>query len=412
MVEAVAITRHPEKTRHHRGDDAERLHAPDLRAARLIDVDDHPAAVPDRHLLVDGLVGTQSIFEIAADHAIHAQTKPSRFDAELHEALLCHRLVEMSRPLIIGIARGDNVRDRDIGMAAEIDSFHAQNIVAAAPAAGNAGIMVEEIEQAFVVEGCARHADRRVHAQWQSAALGVFTVGADDRGGKPVTLVERGRSRRHIGLCAEANAVRPITVLKARQVAEQGVLQDRHELSLQEHARRLPASILHDLDVVRRGRVARHARAPERQRVGNRRKRTATPPAPHRANIDRVVGSDGIEVMAIWKTAVGQLLGTTDVLVRRFAHGHEHDPLAGGCRLRRTFHDVDDAGDGVKAGDGDAAARLETFPVRVRMRVEKPRQYRTTLKINELRRRSGVFEQRRVVADGRDVTRSHRDGLR
>src|SRR5262249_3604983 len=127
----------------------------------------------------------------------------------------------------IGIARGDNVRDRDIGVAAEIDSFHAQNIVAAAPAAGNAGIMVEEVEQPFVVEGCARHADRGVHAQWQSAALRVFTVGADDCGGKPVTFVERGRSRRHIGLCAEPNALRPITVLEARRGAERGGSRNR-----------------------------------------------------------------------------------------------------------------------------------------------------------------------------------------
>ena len=105
LVEAVAVACHPEETRHHRGDDAERLHAPDLRVARLIDVDDHPTAVPDRHLLVDRLVGAQRVFEIAADHAIHAQPEPRRFDAELHEALLRHRLVEMSGPLIVRDSR-------------------------------------------------------------------------------------------------------------------------------------------------------------------------------------------------------------------------------------------------------------------------------------------------------------------
>src|SRR5262249_29548904 len=146
LVEAVAITHHPEKARHHRGDDAERLHAPDLRVARLIDVDDDPAAVADRHLFIDGLVGCQSVVEVAADHAIHAQTEPSSFDAELHEALLCHRLVEMSRPLIVWVATRDDIRDRTIGMAAEIDAFDTQDIVAPASAAGNAGIMVEEVE--------------------------------------------------------------------------------------------------------------------------------------------------------------------------------------------------------------------------------------------------------------------------
>src|SRR5271169_6038138 len=45
LIEAVAIARHPEETRHYRGDDAERLHATDLSIGRLVDVDHHPAAV-------------------------------------------------------------------------------------------------------------------------------------------------------------------------------------------------------------------------------------------------------------------------------------------------------------------------------------------------------------------------------
>ena len=125
-----------------------------------------------------------------------------------------------------------------------------------------------------------------------------------------------------------------------------------------------------------------------------------------------MVGSDGIEVMPSWKVAVGQLLGAADVFVRRLAHRHEHDPLADGSRLRRTFHDVDDIDHGVKAGNGDAASRLEAFPVRMRMRIEEPRQYRTTLEVDELGCGSGLFEERRIVADRRDMTRSHRDGLR
>jgi hypothetical protein len=125
-----------------------------------------------------------------------------------------------------------------------------------------------------------------------------------------------------------------------------------------------------------------------------------------------MVGSDGIEIMPIWKAAVGQLLGAADVLVRRLAHWHEHDPLAGRCRLRRAFHDVDDGGDGVKAGNGNAAARLETFPVRMRMRIEKPRQHGTASEVDAARRGGGILEQRRVVADRHDATRSHRHGLR
>src|SRR5262245_838195 len=125
-----------------------------------------------------------------------------------------------------------------------------------------------------------------------------------------------------------------------------------------------------------------------------------------------MVRSDGIEIKPIWKTAVGQLLPAADVLVRRLAHWHEHDPLAGRCRLRRTFNDIDDGGDGVKAGNGDAAARLEAFPVRMRMRIKKPRQHRTTVEVDAARRGGGILEKRRVVADGNDVTRSHRHGLR
>ena len=196
LVEAVAIARHPEETRHHRGDDAERLHAADLRVGRLVDVDHHPAAVADRHLLVDRLVGAQAVFDVAADHAIHAQPEPRRFDAELHEALGGHRLVEMPGPLIVRISRRDDVGDRRVGMAAEIDAFHAQDVVAAAAAAGRAGIMIEQVDQPFVVEGRARHADRGMHAQGQRIALGVLAVGADHRGREAMPFIERGRARR------------------------------------------------------------------------------------------------------------------------------------------------------------------------------------------------------------------------
>src|SRR5262249_47927937 len=103
-----------------------------------------------------------------------------------------------------------------IRMAAKIDPFHAQDIVAAAAAAGGTCIMVEKIEQPFVVEGCARHADRSMHAQRQSAALGIFTVRTDQRGREPVAFLERGRSRGHISLCTETNAVDAIAVFEAR----------------------------------------------------------------------------------------------------------------------------------------------------------------------------------------------------
>jgi hypothetical protein len=66
----------------------------------------------------------------------------------------------------------------------------------------------------------------------------------------------------------------------------------------------------------------------------------------------------------------------------------------------------------LKADNGNAAARLETFAVGVRMRVEKPRQHAAALKIDAPRRGRGRLEQRRILAHGRDERRAHRDRLR
>ena len=124
-----------------------------------------------------------------------------------------------------------------------------------------------------------------------------------------------------------------------------------------------------------------------------------------------MVWGSGIEVMTGGKTALGQLLGMADVLMRRLAHRHEHNPLADRRRPRGAFHDPDDIGHGVKAGDGDAASRLETLPVRMRMCVEEPRQHRTAREVDDAGRRSGLFAKCRIIADRGDVARPHRDGL-
>ena len=115
-----------------------------------------------------------------------------------------------------------------------------------------------------------------------------------------------------------------------------------------------------------------------------------------------MIGSDGVEIVAGWKAPVGQLVRPTDVFVRRLAHRHEHDPLAGGRGLRRAFHHGDDVRHRVQACDGDAAARLEAFAVRMRMRVEKPGQHGATAEIDQPGGWSGVLEQGRIIADGRD----------
>ena len=318
----------------------------------------------------------------------------------------------MPGPLIVRIAGRDDVGDRRVGMAAEIDALHAQDVVAAAAAAGRAGIVIEQVHQPFVVERCARHADRGVHAQRQCVALGVLAVGADHRRRQAMPFIERRRAGRRIGVRAEPHALDPVAILEAGQIAEQRVFQNRHEIALEEDAGRLAARILHDLDVVRRRRVARDAGALERQRVGDRRKRPAAPPAPHRADVDRVVRRNRIEVVPGRKASVGQLVGAAEIFVRRLAHRHQHDPVASRRRLRRPLHDLDDLGDRVQPGDRDAAARLEAFAVGMRMGVEQARNDRSALEVDEPGRGRRILQQRRAVADRHDVTRSHRDGLR
>jgi hypothetical protein len=251
-----------------------------------------------------------------------------------------------------------------------------------------------------------------MHAQGHRIAFGVLAVRPDHRWREAMPLIKRSRAHSCVGMRAESHAVHAIAIFEAGQIAKQRIFQDWHEIAFEEDTGRFAARVLHDLDVVWRGRIARHSSVPERQRVGNRRKGTAAPPAPHCTDVDGVVGSDSIKVVPGRKAAVGQLLGATNVLMRRLAHRHEHDPLASRCHLRRTSDDIDNVGDGVKTGDGDATSRLETFPVRMRMRVEEPRQYRTTLEVDELGGGSGIFEDLRIVADGRNETRSHRDGLR
>src|SRR5688572_745600 len=98
-------------------------------------MDDDPAPIADGHLFVDRLVGSEGVFEVAADDAVYAQAEPRGFNAELHKPFLCHCLIEMPRPLVIRIPRGNDVGDGGVGMAAQIDSFHAQDVVSAASAA-------------------------------------------------------------------------------------------------------------------------------------------------------------------------------------------------------------------------------------------------------------------------------------
>ena len=65
----------------------------------------------------------------------------------------------MPGPLIVGVSRGDDVGDRGVRMSSEIDALYAKDVIAAAAPTGGTGIMIEEINQAFVVKSRTRHAD-------------------------------------------------------------------------------------------------------------------------------------------------------------------------------------------------------------------------------------------------------------
>src|SRR5262249_370487 len=116
-------------------------------------------------------------------------------------------------------------------------------------------------------------------------------VGAYDRGREPVTFIEGGGSRRCVGLRADVNALHPIRVPETRQVAEQSVLKDWHEIFFQEYAGRLAACVLDDLDIMWRRRVPRHAGTAKRQRVGHGRKWPPAPPPPPPTALDPLLES-------------------------------------------------------------------------------------------------------------------------
>jgi hypothetical protein len=226
-----------------------------------------------------------------------------------------------------------------------------------------------------------------------------------------VPFVERGRTRSYVGLCAKSNALDTIAVFESRQIAKQRVLENRHEVALEENACRLAACVFKNIDIVWRRRVARHTSARQGQRVCHGWKWPTTPPPPNRADVDRVVGSHCVEVVPCWKAALNQLIGAAEILVRRLPHRHQYNPLASRGRLRRPLHDINNFCDRVESGDRDAATCLETFSVGMRMRIEQPRQHRSACEVDDLGRWRSIFEEQFVVADGHDMTRSNRDGL-
>src|SRR5262249_40709388 len=177
--------------------------------------------------------------------------------------------------------------------------------VTAAAAANRPRIMVEQVNQAFVIKSGAWHADWRMHAQGQHIVFSVLAIGTDHRWRQTVSLVERGRACGDISLSTKPYAFNAIAILEARQVTKQCVFEDRNEIALEENTSRLATRVLDDLDVMWCRRVSHHTSAAKCQRIGDRWKRTAAPPTPDCSDVNRMIGRDGIEVVPIWKATIG-----------------------------------------------------------------------------------------------------------
>ena len=92
----------------HGRDYAEFLHTPDLIGGRLDHMDHHPAPVADRDLGVDRLIGPEHAFEVVADQAAQPDAEPGGMNADLDEALVRQRMVEMPGPCLVGVILADD----------------------------------------------------------------------------------------------------------------------------------------------------------------------------------------------------------------------------------------------------------------------------------------------------------------
>ena len=130
LLQVEAIACHVHEVRRHRGNDPELLHACDLVVGRLDDVNHHPAAIADRHHRVDCLVGLQHPLDLVADEAAQPNAQPCRVDADLHEAVVVERMVEVSGPRFVGIVLADDCGGLLVGDV-DADPLEPEHVVAA-----------------------------------------------------------------------------------------------------------------------------------------------------------------------------------------------------------------------------------------------------------------------------------------
>ena len=155
---------------------------------------------------------------------------------------------------------------------------------------------------------------------------------------------------------------------------------------------RLPVALAQDLDVVRRLRVRPDARQLQRLRVGDGHERPVHPPAPGHADVDRVVGRYGVEVVAGGETPFRELIGAVDIVELRGAERHEHRPLSGRGALDPEAHAFDDVLHRVAPGQREAAPRLQSLAVHVGVGVVEAGTHRRAFEVDHPRRMAAPGE--------------------
>ena len=323
------------------------------------------------------------------------------------------RLVEVAGPLLVGVAPGDDLCGLRIG------HVEAQPLLAQQP--GRTGVfaatgqarrpVAEEFFDLAVAEGRARHRQGQLHAQRQFAGGLQPAVGVNHLRSDAVPL-ESGCDPHGARLPGGvAQPCVPILIGEPWHAFEQRVLKDGRPIALEEEPGRIARRVLHDFNLVGRHRVSRDAGHLKRPAVGDRRQRQSAPPAPRRADVDRVVRCGPIEVMAVRKAPLPELACLEYVALGRCAHRERDNPLS----LRRMrggiAHGIADFGHRPAMRDLHSAKVTQAHAVEVRMRIEEAGHHRTAFEVDHSSALCASRQQRSTRACRDDATIGDRQGL-
>ena len=101
-------------------------------------------------------------------------------DADLHEAVVVERVVEVSCPCLVGIVLADDCGGLLVGDV-DADPLEPEHVVAAAAVAEPRGPLLDHLGETPIVDRRAGHAQREVRAHREIAVLVDPPVGIEDR---------------------------------------------------------------------------------------------------------------------------------------------------------------------------------------------------------------------------------------